>query len=135
MIHAKKFKFKLPFLDAYRLRILFRGAFLLLIIATLYLAVFVLQQEKQLSYNNYQHNFLKTKQQISATLRHPTGQLALLNPHMDKGQLSAQSPVLLPFASIDFDDQHKVQQAIAMSGCMVQYTNGGGLCVGVGNNP
>ena len=135
MIHAKKFKFKLPFLDAYRLRILFRGAFLLLIIATLYLAVFVLQQEKQLSYNNYQHNFLKTKQQISATLRHPTGQLALLNPHMDKGQLSALSPVLLPFASIDFDDQHKVQQAIAMSGCMVQYTNGGGLCVGVGNNP
>ena len=38
-------RFKLPFLDAFRLRILFRGAFLLLIAATLYLAMFILQQE------------------------------------------------------------------------------------------
>ena len=124
-------RFKLPFLDAFRLRILFRGAFLLLIAATLYLALFILQQEKQLAYHNYQQNFLKTKQQITATLRHPNGQLALLNPNINGNN----SPVLLPFASIDFDDQNKVQQAMNMAGCMVQYKNGNELCVGVGSNP
>ena len=124
-------RFKLPFLDAFRLRILFRGAFLLLIAATLYLAMFILQQEKQLAYHNYQQNFLKTKQQIIATLRHPNGQLALLNPNINGNN----SPVLLPFASVDFDDQNKVQQAMNMAGCMEQYKNGNELCVGVGNNP
>ena len=124
-------RFKLPFLDAFRLRILFRGAFLLLIAATLYLAMFILQQEKQLAYHNYQQNFLKTKQQITAMLRHPSGHLALLNPNIGHNN----SPVLLPFASIDFDDQNKVQQAMNMAGCMVQYKNGNELCVGVGSNP
>ena len=58
---------RIPSLSSFRLRILFRGVFLLLAIATLALALSVLQQEKQLSYNNYQNNFKKTQQQISAT--------------------------------------------------------------------
>ena len=131
MTNFKLPRFKLPFLDAFRLRILFRGAFLLLIAATLYLALFILQQEKQLAYHNYQQHFLKTKQQITATLRHPSGHLALLNPNINRNS----SPVLLPFASVDFDDQNKVQQAMNMAGCMVQYKNGNELCVGVGSNP
>jgi signal transduction histidine kinase len=122
------------FFSAYRLRILFRGVFLLLGLATLGLALSVLQQEKQLSYNNYRTNFSKTNHQISATLRHPAGQLAMLNPPL--GQATATlHPLLLPFSAIDFDDQNKVQQAIAMSGCLVQYGNDGSLCVGIGNNP
>jgi signal transduction histidine kinase len=118
----------------YRLRILLRATFLLLALATLGLAVSVLQQEKQLSYNNYRSSFAKTAQNISATLRHPSGQLALLNPPRANGPAPGLHPVLLPYASLDFDDQNKVQQAVALSGCLVQYGTSGNLCVGVGNN-
>ncbi|WP_426212240.1 sensor histidine kinase [Massilia sp. TWP1-3-3] len=118
----------------YRLRILLRAAFLLLALATLGLAVSVLQQEKQLSYNSYAAGFQKNAQHIAATLRHPTGQLALLNPLRSDAPATALHPVLLPFGSLDFDDQNKVQQAIALSGCLVQYGSSGNLCVGVGTN-
>jgi len=121
-------------LAEYRLRLLFRGAFLLLAIATVALALSVLQQEKQVSYNNYQTSFKKTQQQISATLRNPVGQLALLNPPGEK-KTAGLHPLLLPFSALDFDDQNKVQQAITMSGCLVQYGSSGSLCVGIGNNP
>ncbi len=121
-------------LATYRLRIIFRGVFLLLALATLGLALSLLQQEKQLSYHNYQANFNKTIHQITATLRHPAGQLALLNPPANQ-EAASLHPLLLPFSALDFDDQSKVQQAIAMSGCLVQYGNDGSLCVGIGNNP
>lgn len=121
-------------LASYRLRIIFRSVFLLLALATLGLALSLLQQEKQLSYNNYQANFNKTVSQITANLRHPAGQLALLNPPLDQDAASLH-PLLLPFSALDFDDQSKVQQAIAMSGCLLQYGNDGSLCVGIGNNP
>ena len=121
----------------YRLRLLLRAAFLLLAVATLGLAVSVLQQEKQLSYRDYQNSFKKTRSQISATLRHPAGQLALLNPPSVDAAVgeAALHPLLLPFSALDFDDQQKVQQAVAMSGCLRQYGKDGTLCVGVGNNP
>ncbi len=128
-------KIGLPRIAVFRLRLLFRGAFLLLAAATVSLALFVLQQEKQLSYKNYQHSFRKTKEQISATLRHPAGQLALLNPHTKSDSITPLHPVLLPFSAIDFDDRGKVQQAAEMSGCLVQYKNQGALCVAIGNNP
>nr|WP_254504423.1 HAMP domain-containing sensor histidine kinase [Duganella vulcania] len=102
--------------------------------ATVGLALSVLQQEKQLSYKNYQGSFQKTRVQVAATLRHPTGQLALLNPQPATAG-KALHPLLLPFAALDFDDLQKVQQAVAMSGCLAQYGNNGSLCVGIGNNP
>ncbi|MYM85437.1 sensor histidine kinase [Duganella sp. FT50W] len=118
----------------YRARLLLRAAFAFLMAATVGLALSVLQQEKQLSYKNYEGSFQKTRVQIAATLRHPTGQLALLNPQpMASG--GALHPLLLPFAALDFDDLQKVQQAVAMSGCLAQYGNNGSLCVGIGNNP
>lgn len=122
-------------LAPYRLRLLLRAAFVFLMLATMGLALSVLQQEKQLSYNNYQNSFQKTREQVAATLRHPAGQLALLNPAAGKRSGSALHPLLLPFAALDFDDQQKVQQAVAMSGCLAQYDNNGSLCVGIGNNP
>ncbi|WP_028103071.1 sensor histidine kinase [Pseudoduganella violaceinigra] len=120
-------------LTPYRLRIVLRMAFPVLAIGTLGLAVSVLQQEKQLSYQAYEKSFYKTREQIAATLRHPTGQLALLNPAV--GRNPGLHPVLLPYAALDFDDQAKVQQAIAMAGCAAQYGEKGTLCVGIGNNP
>jgi len=127
-------RLRLPRLAPYRLRLLLRAAFLFLMAATVGLALSVLLQEKQLSYKNYQSGFHKTKEQVSATLRHPSGQLALLNPAAD-GEGAMLHPLLLPFAALDFDDQQKVQQAVAMSGCLAQYGSSATLCVGIGNNP
>lgn len=116
----------------FRLRLLFRGAFILLALATVAMALYVLWEEKQLSYRNYQHSFSKTEAEIAAKLKHPAGQLALLNPPTQT--LLPLHPLLLPFASIDFGDRDKAQQAVEMSGCQVQYP-AGTLCVAVGNNP
>jgi signal transduction histidine kinase len=117
------------------LRVFFRGAFALLTIATVALALSVLREEKQLSYRNYGQVFHKNVDQIVARLQHPTGQLALLNP-APAGEASATlRPLLLPFAAIDFDDRAKGQQAAEMAGCLVQYPDHARLCVAVGNNP
>lgn len=125
----------LAWLASFRLRLLFRGAFLALALAVVAMAVTVLQEEKQRSYDNYQASLGKTKEQIVARLHHPAGQLALLNPHRDARAASAGQPVVLPYSAIDFDDQNKVQNAIEMAGCLVQYPNSGSLCVAIGNNP
>ena len=123
-------------LASFRLRILFRSAFLLLILAVMALAVAVLQGEKQRAWRNYQSALAKTKEQIVTRLRHPSGQLALLNPA--RGMVDGAGrlhPVLLPFSSIDFDDQAKAWNAVEMADCLIRYPRNGSLCVGVGNNP
>ena len=123
-----------PGLAPYRLRIVLRMAFLSLAIAIVGLAISVLQQEKQLSYESYAQSFRKTQDQLAATLRHPSGQLALLNPHSGVAQ-GGLRPLLLPFPALDFDDQNKVRQAVAMSGCLAPVGQQGSLCAGIGNNP
>jgi len=128
-------KAMLNWLASFRLRILFRSSFLLLALAVLTMAVTVLQEEKQRSYDNYQANVAKTKEQIVGRLRHPAGQLALLNPPRGNGATPGVRPVVLPYSAIDFDDQAKARNAIEMAGCLVQYKHYGSLCVAVGNNP
>jgi len=125
----------LDFLASFRLRLFFRGAFVLLMLAVLALAITVLQEEKQRSINNYRAGFDKTKEQIVARLHHPSGQLALLNPQRDAAAAARGSPVVLPYSAIDFDDQTKVRNAVEMAGCLVPYPRGGSLCIGIGNNP
>ncbi len=122
-------------LASFRLRLLFRAAFLLLAGAVLMLAVTVLQEEKQRSYDNYRAGLAKTQQQIAARLHHPAGQLALLNPGWDARAAAAGRPVLLPYAASDFDDQDKVRNAVEMAGCLVRYGKGASLCVAIGNSP
>lgn len=126
-------KAALAWLASFRLRILFRSSFLLLALAVVAMAITVLQEEKQRSYDNYKAGFAKTKEQIVARLHHPAGQLALLNPHW--GPSAAGRPVVLPYSAIDFDDQNKVRNAVEMAGCLVQYKNSGSLCVAIGSNP
>lgn len=122
-------------LASFRRRLLFRGAFLLLIVATLALAVALLKEEKQRSYDNYRDNFKKTQAEIMARLRHPAGQLALLNPDAEDGKVRPLSPLMLPYAALDFDDLNKAQQAVEMAGCSLQYEDGSSLCVAIGSNP
>lgn len=125
----------LLWLASFQLRILFRIAFLLLAVATVAMALNVLQEEKQRGHNHYQSSFVKTKEQIAAKLRHPTGQLALLNPQAQDAPLTPLHPVILPYSAIDFDDQSKVRHAIEMAGCSVQYKHHGSACVAIGSNP
>ncbi len=99
-------------LVAYRLRFVFRGAFFLLALATVAMAAYVLNDEKQRGLRDYRYNFVKTKDQIAARLRHPAGQLALLNPRASSTHLTPLAPVRLPFAAIDFDDENKVRAKV-----------------------
>jgi two-component system OmpR family sensor kinase len=121
-------------LVAFRRRIIVRGVFLLLAAATLAFAVVLLQDEKERSLRTYDASLDKTLAEVAARLRHPAGQLALLNPGrgQDSGPLR---PLMLPYAALDFDDQVKAQQAVETAGCSVQYPDGSSLCVAVGNNP
>jgi signal transduction histidine kinase len=130
-------------LAAFSRRILVRSVFALLILATLALAVVLLQEEKERGWRNYAQSFKKTQSEIAARLRHPAGQLALQNP--ERAPLSASEgtsgqattplrPLVLPYGGLDFDDQSKAQQAIETAGCNVQYPDGSRLCVAVGNN-
>ncbi len=122
-------------LASFRRRILFRGAFLLLALATLALALALLTGEKERSYDTYRRNFGKTLAEVTAKLRHPAGQLALLNPALRDAAATPLRPLLLPFGAIDFDDPNKARQAVETAGCSVQYPDGSSLCVAVGNNP
>jgi two-component system OmpR family sensor kinase len=121
-------------LAAFRRRLIVRGVFLLLIVATLTLAVVLLKEEKERSLGNYQASLAKTQAEVVARLRHPAGQLALLNPGRAQPQVPLR-PLLLPYAALDFDDQGKASQAVETAGCSVQYPDGSSICVGIGNNP
>jgi two-component system OmpR family sensor kinase len=121
-------------LVAFRRRIIVRAVFLLLAVATLALAVELLQEEKERSVRNYDASLGKTLAEVSARLRHPAGQLALLNPGRAQPQAPLR-PLLLPYAALDFDDQSKASQAVETAGCSVQYPDGSSICVGIGNNP
>jgi signal transduction histidine kinase len=125
----------LPARVPFGLRVFFRGAFLLLGLATIALALAVLQDEKERSYRNYQDGFRKNQAQIAAKLRHPTGQLVLLNPTAYEHEVTPLRPLVLPFSALDFDDRNKAQQAVEMAGCLVQYPDAASMCVAVGNNP
>ncbi|MGZ5181794.1 MAG: sensor histidine kinase [Ramlibacter sp.] len=121
-------------LAAFTRRILFRGVFLLLALATLALALVLLQDEKERSYANYQQGFRRTQAEVMARLRHPAGLLALLNPAAAADE-NALHPLLLPYGAIDFDDQNKAHQAVEMAGCSVRFPDGSALCVAIGSNP
>ena len=95
----------------------------------------LLQEEKALSYRNYQTSFRKTQEQVSSRLHHPAGQLALLNPAAASVPVTPLHPYVLPHAAIDFDDASKVQQAVETTGCLVQYRQYGAVCVAVGSKP
>lgn len=123
---------RLPGRVPFRLRIFFRGAFALLALVTLALAVNVLGNEKQRGQRAYAEGLARNQAQIAARLRHPTGQLVLMNPGL--GQAPGQ-PVVLPFGALDFDDRTKARQAVEMAGCAWQWPGGATLCSAVGANP
>jgi signal transduction histidine kinase len=120
-------------LAAFRRRVLVRGVFLLLALATLALAVVLLQDEKERSYRSYQQGFRRTQAELIARLREPAGQLALMNPGAGDAA-GPLRPLVLPFPALDIEDPARAQQAVDMAGCPVRYPDGSTLCAGVGHN-
>lgn len=120
---------------AFRRRIIFRAAFVLLMIFTLTLALEVLKDEKQRSVRLYSEGTKKTMAELVAKLRHPSGQLALLNPEAARpNSTHLIRPLVLPYAGLDFADQTKAQQTVETVGCPMQYPDGSTLCVAIGNS-
>jgi signal transduction histidine kinase len=121
-------------LAAFRRRAVVHLAFLLLALATIGLVLTVLIDQKQRAYQRYAQGFRQSLSEIVLQLRHPSGQLALLNPAMSVGDRDGQAPVLLPFSAIDFDDQNKAQRAVEMAGCGLRWPDGASLCAAIGAN-
>ncbi|MGE4242258.1 sensor histidine kinase [Ramlibacter sp.] len=123
-------------LASFRLRILFRGVFLLLALATIAFAVVLLQDEKDRSYRSYEQSLRRTQADLLARLKQPAGLFALLNAG-DSSEASEATPLrpkVLPYPSLDFDDPNRAQQAVDAAGCAVRYPDGGTLCAGVGSS-
>ncbi len=119
---------------AFRNRIVFHLVFIALALATLALAVALLNEERQRNAQRYEQTFAKSLAEIAAQLRHPSGQLALMNPEPPQVEAGWVAPLVLPFAAIDFDDATKAQRAVEMAGCALQYPGGASLCAAVGSN-
>ncbi|WP_457388692.1 sensor histidine kinase [Roseateles sp. P5_E1] len=119
---------------AFRNRIVFHLVFIALALATLALALALLNEERQRNAQRYEQTFAKSLAEIVAQLRHPSGQLALMNPEPAQVEAGWVAPLLLPFAAIDFDDATKAQRAVEMAGCALQYPGGASLCTAVGSN-
>jgi len=119
---------------AFRNRIVFHLVFIALALATLALAVALLNEERQRNAQRYEQTFAKSLAEVVAQLRHPSGQLALMNPEPAQVDAGWVAPLVLPFAAIDFDDATKAQRAVDMAGCARQYPGGASLCAAVGSN-
>lgn len=121
-------------LAAFRNRIVFHFVFVALALATLALALALLNEERQRNAQRYGQTFAKSLAEIVAQLRHPSGQLALLNPEPAQVEPGWVAPLVLPFGAIDFDDATKAQRVVEMAGCALQYPGGASLCAAVGSN-
>jgi two-component system OmpR family sensor kinase len=121
-------------LAAFRNRIVFHLVFIALALATLALALALLNEERQRNAQRYEQTFAKSLAEVVAQLRHPSGQLALMNPEPAQVEAGWVAPLVLPFAAIDFDDATKAQRAVEMAGCALQYPGGASLCTAVGSN-
>lgn len=132
---ARPTRIRLP-LAAFRRRIVFHGVFVLLGLAVLALAVVLLAEEKQRARARYEAGFRQTLVELGTQLRHPAGQLALLNPgrRAEAASDGGRVPQLLPFSAIDFDDPFKARQAVEMSGCSVRWPDDDQLCMAVGQS-
>lgn len=119
---------------AFRNRIVFHLVFVGLALATLALALALLNEERQRNAQRYEQTFAKSLAEIVAQLRHPSGQLALLNPEPAQVDAGWVAPLVLPFGAIDFDDATKARRAVDMAGCALQYPGGASLCAAVGSN-
>ena len=108
--------------------------FLLLALATLALAVVLLQDEKQRSLRNYQQNFRKTQADVHGALAPARGPAGPAEPGRPRPKPTPLRPLVLPYRSARLRRPGKALQAVDPAGCSVIYPDDSALCVGVGSN-
>ncbi len=122
---------RLP-LAAFARRTLLRSVFALLLVGIGAMALQLLADEKRRLHAGYEAAFHQRLAVLAARLRHPTGQLALLNADAGTPPQGWLSPSRLPFGAIDFDAPDKAARAVEISGCALAWGDGSTLCVAVG---
>ncbi|MBH9552017.1 sensor histidine kinase [Inhella gelatinilytica] len=122
---------RLP-LAAFARRVLLRAVFLALLAGSAALALQLLTEEKQRQRDAYEAGFRGQLEVLAERLRHPSGQLALLNPSPPAPDAQGWAPLRLPVGAIDFDDASKAERVMELSGCATQWDGGQALCLGVG---
>jgi len=125
---------RLP-LAAFRRRALLRLVFLALLVGSAALALQLLTDEKQRQRSAYEAGFRGQLDVLAERLRHPSGQLALLNAARPEPDASGWVPLRLPVGAIDFDDPTKAERVMELSGCAARWPaeqGGAELCIGMG---
>lgn len=126
--------FELPRLPlaAFRRRALLRLVFFALLVGSAALALQLLTDEKQRQRDAYEAGFRGQLDVLAERLRHPSGQLALLNADRPADDAQGWVPLRLPVGAIDFDDPTKAERVMDLSGCAARWDSGAELCIGVG---
>jgi signal transduction histidine kinase len=125
---------KLPRLPAaaFLRRSLLRLVFLALLAGSAALVLQLLSDEKLRLQRAYEAGFKGQLDLLAERLRHPSGELMLLNLDRPADDARGSVPLRLPLGAIDFDDATKAERAVEMSGCMLHLANGAEWCPGVG---
>ena len=125
---------KLPRLPAaaFLRRTLLRLVFAGLLAGSAALVLQLLADEKQRLQRAYETGFRGQLDVVLARLRHPSGELALLNLDRPADNALGAVPLRLPLGAIDFDDPAKAERAIELTGCALRPAVGVEWCPGVG---
>ena len=87
----------------------------------------LLTDEKQRLQRAYEAGFRGQLDVVVERLRHPSGELLLLNLDRPADDASGSVPLRLPLGAIDFDDAAKAERAVEMSGCSCDGPNAAGF--------
>ncbi len=117
---------------AFSRRLLLRAVFLSLLVGSVLLALQLLADEKQRLQRAYEAGFQGRLAVLAERLRHPSGQLALLNADLPPPDAQGWVPLRLPLGAIDFDDPFKADRAVSLVDCWSRWATGPAWCVGVG---
>ncbi len=125
---------KLPRLPAaaFLRRTLLRLVFVALLIGSAALVLQLLTDEKLRLQRAYEAGFRGQLDMVAERLRHPSGELVLLNLDRPLDDASGSVPLRLPLGAIDFDDAAKAERAVEMVGCALRFADGAEWCPGVG---
>lgn len=125
---------KLPRLPAaaFLRRTLLRLVFVALLAGSAALVLQLLADEKLRLQRAYEAGFRGQLDVVAERLRHPSGELVLLNLDRPADDALGSVPLRLPLGAIDFDDSAKAERAVEMTGCMLRFADGAEWCPGVG---
>ncbi|MEY2653040.1 MAG: Sensor protein PfeS [Pseudomonadota bacterium] len=117
---------------AFLRRTLLRLVFVALLVGSAVLVLRLLTDEKLRLQRAYEAGFRGQLDVVAERLRHPSGELVLLNLDRPADDARGSVPLRLPLGAIDFDDDAKAERAVEMVGCALRLADGTEWCPGVG---